>query len=153
MPRQSRSGRKRKSDLEEKLTGRKTTADTSQEPALIEGLPEPPKDFDGIAVETWNRLAPIGMQMRLFGQAEFNILCRYCRAQSEYHNLHAFIAAHGHSYTKGDSICRRPESNRYKETIAELIRMEGEMGLTPCARKSAQAYEAPELDPLEEFIS
>ena len=91
--------------------------------------------------------------MKLFGQAEYNILCRYCRAQGKYSNLYAFVTAHGHSYTKDDSICRRPESNRYKEVVAELIRMESEMGLTTCARKSAQAYEAPALDPLEEFMS
>ena len=121
--------------------------------AIPGGLSTPPADFNKRECWWWKESVNNLQKMGVAGAGEFAVISRYCRLQAELEILDADIVKNGHSYLRGNGAqYRRVESKVRQEVIAQVIKLQVELGLTPSARASVQKIDEP-VSPLDEFIA
>jgi len=86
------------------------------------------------AQRLWKTLVPQLEAMGVLGKCDRNALARYCQLCARYEALEKFLAEHGEVAESESGSRARPEASLSLKIAAELLRLEGQFGLTPSAR-------------------
>ena len=134
------------------LNARKAT-----EPQSRDHSGESPVDLSDRARETWNRIAPALMEMRVLTEADHYALIELCELLADSAEYRESLRRLRADDPEGDLICAsktaHPYFNMRHKTIALVIRLMTEFGLTPSSRTRIAVQQSEEADELDKFLT
>ena len=106
-------------------------------------VPEPPEWLDEVALEEWNRLAPLLESINLLTETDYIAFGNLMQEYSDMIKYRVFIRDNGPTYehvnVKGEkNITTRPEAILLQKCVQNIKALCVEFGLTPSARSRIQ---------------
>ena len=111
------------------------------EPEPPAGFPDPPYKLDETETAMWFRLVTDLDSMGILTVIDGNALARYCTTWRKWRKCEDFCEKHGEVYIStsktGEKVARKvPQATMAMNYSDQLLRLEGQFGLTPAARTS-----------------
>ena len=123
-----------------KLRGSRRADDRPKnEPQPERGMPKPPKDLDGLALEHWFSIAPMLHEQGTLTLIDATALAAFCDAFANYQQLKIECRV-GRSKlvlmlkAKSGNMYPNPLFGMMKSARAEMCRLAAEFGMTPSGR-------------------
>ena len=126
-----------------------------------EGEPTAPVWLKGDALMAWNALLPMLASMGIIGTVDTNAIARYCQLFARWRECEDFISKHGATVAQKNAagqveVKEFPQVGRASKLADQLLRLEGQFGMTPSARASLaiqQPKKDRERDGIQNFIN
>lgn len=122
---------------------------------LVTGLPKPPGHLNRYGKHEWNRIIPVLQKVSMLTEADLTSLAAYCQAYGTWVEAEKLKKAMGLTTTtdKGNVI-QRPEVGIANTSMANMISIAKEFGMTPASRTKVEVEETEtQQDPFVKFIT
>ncbi len=123
-----------------------------QEPIPILGIPRIPDDVQGVmdekAREHWDAVCPVLDRMGVLGDIDAHEIARYCVIFAKWYDAEKFLANEGPTYMvmnlQGEKNYKPyPEAALAIKYADQLLKIEGQFGMSPSARASVDISKNP----------
>lgn len=105
-----------------------------QEPEFADADLAPPEHLEGIALATWNHLAPILSEAGVFKVTDRRALEGYCHAYANMREAQRQLNIDGIVIERGDQKVRHPATGIFHESSGRMNSFAAVLGLDPVAR-------------------
>jgi P27 family predicted phage terminase small subunit len=122
------------------------------QPESASAVPKPPAWLSPLAVEVWNRNAPILWAVGCLTLADLDSFAFLCEAHQEFHDALSDIAERGLVVVSHNGSLYQNPSVGVKHKAVALIRQFGnDFGMSPAARAGLKSDTVEALDDLDQF--
>ena len=115
---------------------------------------DPPSHLSKSAKQAWRRIAPKLHRLGLLTELDTDALAMYCDARARWLDAKDHVDELGPivKTKKTEAPIQNPYVAIANRAFEDLRKLAADFGMTPAARTGVEAFEVPDIDPMEEFL-